>query len=417
VTKHSEEKQNAKAPRPSPRSLAGLDWFAFCLADVQTAFGPFVSVYLTTQKWTQIDIGVVLTIGSLVTLIGQIPGGALVDAARSERLAAAIAVFGIGFSALILAAWPIFPLVLLARVIHAASSCVLTPAVAAISLGLVGHAAMGERLGRNVRFASLGTGLAAAGMGACGYLISSRAVFFVAALQLIPTLIALSCIRNEEIDPELAHGGSDPPPPTLLRQGLRRLATNGPLVIFAICTALFHFANAAMLPLMGSIMTMRSGDWAAVLIAACIIVPQLVVAAISPWVGRQAEIRGRRPMLLLGFCTLALRGLLFAFAPDPVLLVVIQVLDGISAAVLGVLVPLVVADLARDTGHFNLAQGVVGTGVGIGAALSTTFAGYLADRQGTQWAFIGLAAVAAIGLAIIARVMPETRPKIPLQVD
>jgi MFS family permease len=191
---------------------------------------------------------------------------------------------------------------------------------------------------------------------------------------------------------------------------LRRLATNVPLLIFALCAALFHFANAAMLPLMGSIMTMRSGDWAPVLIAACIVVPQLIVAAISPWVGRKAEIWGRRPMLLIGFSALPLRGMLFANAPDPYVIVAVQMLDGISAAVLGVLVPLVIADLTRDTGHFNLAQGIIGTGVGIGAALSTTFAGYIADHNGSQAAFLGLAVVAAFGFSLVALIMPETRP-------
>jgi MFS family permease len=414
VTKSPEEKLDGNAPHPSRRSLAGLDWFTFCLADVQTAFGPFVSVYLTTQKWTQIDIGLVLTVGSIATLIGQMPGGALVDAARSERRAAAIAVVGICLSALTLAVWPIFPLVLAARIIHAASSCVLVPAIAAISLGLVGHAAIGERLGRNARFASLGTGLAAAGMGASGYFFSSRAVFLVAVILTLPTLVALAQIRTEEIDPDRAHGGIDPPPPILLRQGLRRLATNVPLVIFALCTALFQFANAAILPLTGSVMTMRSSDWGPVLIATCIIVPQLVVAAISPWVGRRAESWGRRPLLIIGFAALPIRAILFAAAPDPVSLVAIQMLDGISAAVLGVLTPLVVADLARNTGHFNLAQGVVGTGVGIGAALSTTFAGYLADRHGIQVAFFGLATVAFFGFLLVALAMPETRPKITL---
>jgi hypothetical protein len=162
---------------PSGASLRALDWFAFFVADIQTSFGPFLAVYLTTQKWTLADIGLVLTIGSLVSLIGQMPGGAIVDAVRSVRRAAASAVIGIGLSALLVALWPIFIVVVAARVLHAGSSCVLGPAIAAISLGLVGHAAIGERLGRNARFASVGNGLSAAVMGAFGYLLSSASVF------------------------------------------------------------------------------------------------------------------------------------------------------------------------------------------------------------------------------------------------
>ena len=164
-------------PAPSRESLRGLDWFIFFLADVQTGFGPFVAVYLTTQKWTQVEIGSVLSIGGVVALIGQIPGGAIIDAAKSERLVAALAVITIGCAALAYAAWPVFAVVAVAATLHAAASCVLGPAIAAISLGLVGPLAIGERLGRNARFASLGNGFAAALMGTVGYLLSSRSVF------------------------------------------------------------------------------------------------------------------------------------------------------------------------------------------------------------------------------------------------
>src|SRR5205807_4895286 len=152
-------------PAPSRQSLRGLDWFIFFLADVQTGFGPFIAVYLTTQKWTQVEIGFVLSIAGLVGLIGQMPGGAIVDAARSERLMAAFAVATIGAAALSYAAWPIFPVVVAAATLHAAASCVLGPAIAAISLGLVGPFAIGERLGRNARVALAGNGTAAAVVG------------------------------------------------------------------------------------------------------------------------------------------------------------------------------------------------------------------------------------------------------------
>ena len=178
-------------PHPSRRSLGRLDWFVFLVADVQTGFGPFVAVYLTTQHWTQIEIGLVLTVSGLVSLAGQMPGGALVDAARSERIVAGVAVSLIAASALIYATSPIFPAVLVAATMQAAASCVLGPAIAAISLGLVGYAAIGERFGRNARFAAVGTGLSAAVMGAIGYFFSAQAVFFVTAALLIPALFVL----------------------------------------------------------------------------------------------------------------------------------------------------------------------------------------------------------------------------------
>jgi MFS family permease len=389
--------------------LRGLDWFIFFVADVQTGFGPFVSVYLTTQKWTQVDIGLVLSAAGFVSLIGQMPGGALVDAARSERFVGGIAVAAICLSALGFAAMPIFPLVLSAAVLHALASCVLGPAIAAISLGLVGHAAISERLGRNARFAAVGNGLAAAAMGAVGF-ISPRAVFVVTVLLLGPALLALRAIVANEIDPERAHGA--PPRQRAKKNPVKSgdLMHSRPLLIFAACLLLFHLANAAMLPLMGSVLTMRSSRWATLLIAACIVVPQLLVAALSPWIGRKAQSWGRRPLLLIGFAALPVRGILFASVTNPELLVVVQLLDGVTAAVFSVMVPLVVADLTRGTGHFNLGQGIVGTFVGIGASLSATLAGYISDHFGSASAFAGLAAIALLGLALAWRLMPETRP-------
>jgi MFS family permease len=183
-----------------------------------------------------------------------------------------------------------------------------------------------------------------------------------------------------------------------------------PLLIFAGSIMLLQLANASMLPLMAGIVTTRSSQWATVLIAACIIVPQAIVALTSPSVGRKAQAWGRRPLLLIAFAALAVRGVLFATVRDPYLLVTVQVLDGITAAVLSVLIPLVVADVAFGSGHFNLAQGVVGTATGIGAALSTVLAGYVSDTFGSSFAFAGLATVAAAGLAVIWLAMPETRP-------
>jgi predicted MFS family arabinose efflux permease len=398
-------------PTPSQRSLRGLDWFIFFLADVQTGFGPFIAVYLTTQKWTQGQIGLVLSIGGIVGLIGQMPGGAIVDAARSERLVAGLAIATIGFAALCYAAMPIFPVVVAAATLHAAASCVLGPAIAAISLGLVGPYAIGARLGRNARFASLGNGVAAAAMGTAGYLVSSRSVFLVTFVLAIPTLLALASIREDEVDMARCHGAL--PRETVEATGqatsIVSLMRQRPLLIFAGSMLLLQLANAAMLPLMAGVVTARSSQWAPVLIAACIIVPQAIVALTSPTVGLKAQSWGRRPILLIGFAALAIRGLLFAAVHDPYLLVAAQIFDGVTAAVFAVMVPLIVADVAFGTGHFNLAQGIIGTATGIGASLSTVLAGYISDKFGSSFAFLTLAAVGALGLALIALLMPETR--------
>ena len=248
-------------------------------------------------------------------------------------------------------------------------------------------------------------------MGTCGYYLSSQSVFIVTFLLAIPTLLALSSIKEREIDAAQAHGSVVREVPDAKATSVFRLIRQRPLLIFAGAVLLLQLANAAMLPLMAGVVTTRSTEWAPVLIAACIIVPQAIVALMSPTVGAKAQAWGRRPLLLIGFAALAIRGLLFATVRDPYLLVAVQLFDGVTAAVFSVLVPLIVADVAFGSGHFNLAQGIVGTAVGIGASLSTVLAGYVSDRFGSNVAFIGLAAVAALGLAMIWLVMPETRRK------
>jgi predicted MFS family arabinose efflux permease len=338
-----------------------------------------------------------------MALACQMPGGALVDAMRSARPVAMLAVAAICLSALALAIWPTFFVVMAARVLHAGASCVLGPVIAAISLGLVGHAALGARLGRNARFASIGNGFAAAVMGICGSLFSNQAVFFLTAVLAAPALLALARIRTGHIER---------PRETKVAAAtvsVRKVLSDRRLLIFAGCILLFQLANAAMLPLIGGILTLRSSEWAATLIGACIVVPQVIVAGFAPWVGRVADSWGRRPLLFFCFAALAARGVLFACVNGSFPVVAVQILDGVCAAILGVILPLVVADITRGTGRFNLGLGIVGSAVGIGAALSTTLAGYASDHFGSSVAFFSLAFIAGCGLALVC-LLPETRP-------
>ena len=395
---------HADATRGSHRSL---DWFSFFLADIQAGFGPFVAIYLTAHSWTQLDIGLVLTASGLVALAGQLPAGALVDAVRSARLVAGVALLAICASAITMAVWPVFPVVLSARAIHAAASCALGPAIAVISLSLVGHAGLGERIGRNARFASIGAGVSAAAMGACGYWLSDRSILFLTAILVIPALFALARVRtrNAELTEPTAQRAKETSVPGV---PARHLFRNRQLLIFAACIALFQLANAAMLPLMGGILTMDANSGAAIIVAACVVIPQLVVVGMAPWVGRQAQSFARRPLMLLCFGALIVRALLFAFVNDPFGVVAIQVLDGISAAIIGVMFPLVVADITRETGRFSLGLGIVGSAVGVGAASSTILAGYLFDHFGRGPTFFTLAGVAAVGAILVLVLMAET---------
>lgn len=388
-----------------------LDWFAFFCANLQTGFGPFVAVYLTAEKWTQTDIGIVLMIGGLVGLACQVPGGLLVDRARSKPLVAGIAVAAIGAAALLVALGSTYALILFAWVLHASATCLLTPSITSVSLDLVGHDRIGVRLGRNATFASIGNALAAAAMGGFGSYFSNQAVFFVTAALAIPTITALFFLRSTRTDASARSAAPTIAPAAKPEESAswRALLGNRQLLVLAVATGLFTLANASMLPLVGSVLTLRAASAPTVLIAACIVVPQIMVAVASPFVGKLTQTWGRRPLLIIGLAALPLRGFAFGFITDPYLFVPVQMLDGISASVIGVLVPLVAADATRKHGGYALAQGIIGTAMGVGAAFSPTIAGWLTDNLGSTTAFEGLGLIAVVALVVAIAFMPESR--------
>jgi MFS family permease len=403
------EAAGATVRKASTASLRGLDAFAFFVADIQTGWGPFVAAYLTSVGWLQFNIGLILTIGTIAGFVLQIPIGAMVDALPGKRLLAAIAVACISASALLLVVWPSFGPVVAAKLLHAVASCLIGPTMAAISLGLVGYALLSVRLGRNARFLSLGNAIAAALMGIIGYYFTNRAIFVFTAALGLPTLLAVASIRSADIDPDLARGGRPRDQAHPSSDAIWSLSHNRPLVIFAGAVFMFQLANAAALPTMAGLLVTRFPESATLILSVCIFMPQFVVVAIAPAVGRRAESWGRRPLLVLCLLALVIRCVFFAATTKPVLVIAIQLLDGISAATLAVLVPLVLADVMRGTGHYNLAQGVVGVAVGVGASLSTLVAGYVTDQAGSSLSFAFMAGAAVTGLLLVIVLMPETK--------
>jgi MFS family permease len=391
------------------QSLSGLDWLNLFLAGVLSGFGPFVVLYLAGHGWTQLEIGFVLIVGGLAGLLAQVPGGELLDVVQSKRLLVAVGVVTIACAALVLALLPTFKPVLIAQVFLGLTGAFLGPAVAAISLGLVGNDGLPARLGRNQRFAAIG-GFGTAGlMGLLGYLFSNQVIFFTGAALAVPTLVALHRIRPADI--HFARACGAPPgdyhperPPRVRRQAI---GTNYYLLIFATCIALFQLANASALPLVSEKLGPNHGS--SLILSALIFVPQVVVAILAVRIGRGAGSWGRRPLLLIGLGALPMRAACFALVGDPLLLIAAQVLDGISGAVIGILTPLIIADITKGSGRFNLGQGIVGTFGGIGAAVSTTFSGYVAQGFGNTAGFYTIMAVALAAVAVCWAFMPETK--------
>jgi len=383
----------------------GLDWHNFFVANVQTGFGPFIAVYLSSEAWTQGQIGTALSVGTIAGMVSQLPGGALVDWLHNKRLAALAACIAICFSATMLAVWPEWLPVLAAEILHGFASAMLPAAIAAMSLALVGRAAFGERVGRNSRFAALGNGIAAAIMGAVGSYVSEVAVFYLTAALMLPGIAALYWIpqRGTELPtPQNVGAGS-------WRDALR-LLLGWRILVFAAVVILFFLGNAAMLTLVAGEVTKSLGKQASLVIAACIVLPQLLVAYASPHVGRLADRWGRRPVIALTFLAVPLRGVLLALFGGGLYLPLIQILDGVSAAGFGVLLPLMAADLTRGTERFTLCKGMFGLAAGFGATISTALAGHLADVYGNSVALWALAAAGLGAVLLAVTALPETRP-------
>jgi MFS family permease len=393
----------------SRQSRQGLDWMNFFLADVQTAFGAFVAFYLADLGWPKGQVGLALGVGTLAGVMSQIPGGALVDALQWKRGLAAIGVSCLCLSALIFALMPNVALVFVAEILHGLTAGIVTPAIAAISLGLVGRRAMSVRTGRNYRFNAAGNALTAGLMGLAGQYFAKSAIFFGAAGLCIPALIALSRIRSDEIDYARARNAGKGEQAKSYHR-IFDLSKNRNLYIFAACVFLFQFADASMLPVVGQDLAQGETKYASLLMAGLIVLPQIVVAVLSPWVGFHSEKWGRKPLLLLGFGLEIIRALLFGFSGSVPILVFAQFLGGISAAAVTVLTVLVITDLTTGTGRFNLVRGFIGTVIAIAASISTAATGFMFEGLGRWEGFLILAVASGIATALLWAVMPETTP-------
>jgi MFS family permease len=343
----------------------GLNGLNFFTAAVQAGFGPFIAVWLTHQGWSVTDLGLALSVGTFAALLGQLPGGILVDQVHRKYYPAIGALVVIAATAVLLCATPSRPVVWGVEIGHALASCVMTPAIAALTLSVCGHRAFSQSLGINARYAALGNASFAALLGAAAFYISQRAVFLTTAALAVPAIVAVFMIRGSEmIDPEDDHQALRHPKERQHRPW--QIFTEPSLHVFAVAVVLFQLANAALLPLALNGLTRRQ-DATGFLVSTTIIVPQIVAAVLAPSAGTLAQHIGRRPVLILGFAAVPLRGVLFATLPGAWPLAVFQALDGVSAAaVFGVMLPLIAADLTRRTGYLNLAIGALGLALGLG---------------------------------------------------
>jgi MFS family permease len=397
------------------RANTALDAANFFLADVRDGLGPYLAIYLLTeQKWDEARIGIVMSIATIAGIVAQTPAGALVDATKAKRLVMAAAAILVAAVSLLLPWFPGFWPVAFSQGLAHAASVIIPPAIAAVSLGVVGHRAFTRRIGRNESFNHAGNATAAAIAGISAFLFGPSVVFYLLAAMSLASVASVLAIPEDAIDHNLARGlhdaeqGADDGKRRDQPSGLVILLTCRPLLIFAVCVTLFHLANAAMLPLVGQKLALQDKNLGTSLMSACIVAAQIVMVPMAVLVGTRADAWGHKRFFLTALLILPLRGILYTLSDNPAWLVGVQLLDGIGAGIFGAIFPVIVADLMRNTGRFNIAQGIVITAQGIGAALSTTLAGIVVVRAGYSAAFLTLGAIAAGGFVICLLALPET---------
>jgi MFS family permease len=395
----------------SRRNTLSLDALNFFLADVRDGLGPYLAIYLlAVHHWEPASIGFVMTLAGVTALVTQIPAGALLDKTHRKRAVIIIAALLVTISSVILPFISTFSLVALTQAISALSASVFAPAIAAISLGITGPRAFTQRTGRNETFNHAGNAVAALLAGVFAYFFGPVVVFYLMGAMAIGSVISVSFISADEIDHDLARGLiPGPSSDTEHASGLRVLLTNKSLITFAVCCALFHLSNAAMLPLVSQKLAQINLQMATPLTSACIVAAQLVMVPMAMLVGAKADTWGRKPLLLAGFLILPLRGVLYILSDDPYWLVGVQLLDGIGAGIFGALFPIIVKDLTQGTGRFNVSLGALSTVFGLGAALSPGVAGLVLQEAGYNAAFLTLAAIATAAFALLLLAMPETK--------
>ena len=399
----------SNAPHPPRHTLHSLQWLNFFVADVQTGLGPFIAAYLASSGWNAAHVGYALTFGGLVTVAVQTPAGAIVDAAKQKRLlvAGSLIVLAAGAALLLLRHGAIA--VYVAQFLIGATGPFLAPTIAAITLGIVGASLFDRQFGKNQAFNSAGNVFTAILVALVSYKFGYRYIFAVAIVLAIPALLSLLGIDGSQIDYARARGASAAKQDhkEIQTEGISALARDRVLLAFLAASFLFHLSNAAMLPELGEMLAKGNPRMAPPFMSACIIVTQLVIAVSASWIGARAG-RGRKPLLLLGFGVLPIRGVLYTLTHVPAALIGIQFLDGVANAVFVIVSILVIKDRTEGTGRFNLASGALATMVGIGAALSNTIGGVLVQRLGFSASFLGLAAIALAAFAVLFFGVPET---------
>lgn len=393
-------------PQPiSLRSRIGLNAANFFLAEITGVVMPFLGNYLKGEHWTESAIGVGIALAGLGVFLMQTPAGMITDRVCQRRslLAAASIVLGTCYGLVPLLparAALLDPLLFVAGMAQA----LFLPLLGALALGLVGHAALNRMIGQNQGWNHAGN-LAAAllAMGLVS-LLGVNSVFYAVTAVSILAAASVYVIREDEIDEGRASGATDGG-----RDGasLRDVLRDRRVIVLLTSTALFHLANAPVMPFLGAYIKILRGT--EVQVAAIVLVAQAVMIPIALAAGWLCDRWGRKPVYAVGFVALPIRIFLYTLTQRPWGLVALQTLDGIGAGIYGVVIVAICADLTKGKGGFNSLTGLAATAQAVGGVVGPVGAGFLAQHLGYNGFFCVFAGIAAVAAVLFLTLMPETR--------
>jgi len=400
-------------PKPSFQSILGLTALVFFMSDVRDGVGPFLSIYLkSVLNWDTEKTGMALAAMSIAGSIMQLPSGLLVDSTKFKCLILGISCVLISLGCLIIGIFPFLMTVILAQSMIGVASAIIPPSITAITIGLVKRKAFPKRISINESWNHAGNLFTALLAGIMGQYLGHQWILYIVGISALMSIFSLLFINPKEIDynasrqlsQESSNGKSNDKPEPLLR-----LLKQKSIIIFSLSIIFFHLANAAQLPLVGQLLAQKNPQIDALFMAGSIILAQFVMIGVAYSVGIFLNSFGRKSIFLIAFLILPIRAILYTLTTNPILLLAIQLLDGIGAGIFGVIAIVIVSDLTKGTGRFNFFQGLVALCTGVGAALSNLIAGFIVKSWGFNIGFLSLAALSIIGLLFFWTFMPETK--------
>ncbi len=397
------------------RSLTFLNLLNFSAADVATGLGPFLAVYLSSNlRWNPSQVGIAIGAMSFATVLAQSPAGWLCDVTTKKRLGVVIVAITIGIAGLTMLFFPNFYIIIGCQVTIGIAAAFFAPVLIALATGIAGKEKFDNTISKNQTYNHAGNVASAVLIGILGKLTHNAGIFYGLAIFCLMSVVFSLSIKEDDIDHQAASTATEiknedqKNADSKKKTSFKDMLTNKGFLVLLLVSVLFHFANAAMLPLVGQELGKSNHSNAALYMSACIVIAQLVMVPMSFLSGKWA-VSGRKKIMLLAFAVLPIRGILYTFAKSATYLISIQVLDGLAGGIFSVVSILMVSDIFFGTGKDNFAQGMMAAAIGLGAALSNVISGYIVKISGFNNGFYVLSGLALLAFILFWIFMPETK--------